>query len=65
MLHWCSLPPCPDHTLLIPAQSKTWSEITPSGRLPPPRHSHSITFYKDHLFLFGGLDELGAQSFAM
>lgn len=45
--------------------SKTWTEISAVGRVPPPRHSHLITVYKDHLYLFGGLDELGAQSFSM
>eukprot|EP00798_Chlamydomonas_sp_ICE-L_P031206 gene31206-6355_t len=36
--------------------TKTWTEISFTGRSPPPR---------DQLFLFGGLDELGAQSFSM
>ncbi|KAL6761433.1 hypothetical protein V8C86DRAFT_3131553 [Haematococcus lacustris] len=45
--------------------SKVWIEINPGGRLPPPRHSHMSTVHKNYLYLFGGLDELGAQSFAM
>ena len=75
-------------------QSKTWTEVNGTGRMPPPRHSHLLTFHKvsyiqhwslifdahlhyshselfptpvmkDALFLFGGLDELGAQSTLM
>ncbi|GFR42728.1 hypothetical protein Agub_g3646 [Astrephomene gubernaculifera] len=45
--------------------TRTWTEIPCEGRVPPPRHSHRITVHKDHLYLFGGLDELGAQSVAM
>ncbi|GIL93808.1 hypothetical protein Vretimale_187 [Volvox reticuliferus] len=45
--------------------TKTWTEIPCEGRCPPPRHSHYIHVHKDHLYLFGGLDELGAQSNAM
>ncbi len=61
--HSCtSLCACP---ALIPTQSKSWSEIPAQGRLPPPRHSHLSTFHNDHLYLYGGQDELGAQSFSM
>ncbi|GLC33992.1 Dynein regulatory complex subunit 7 [Pleodorina starrii] len=45
--------------------TKTWTEIPCEGRCPPPRHSHHIHVHRDHLYLFGGLDELGAQSNAM
>ncbi|KAG2491059.1 hypothetical protein HYH03_010505 [Edaphochlamys debaryana] len=45
--------------------TKTWTEIPCEGRVPPPRHSHRITVHKDYLYLFGGLDELGAQSISM
>ncbi|EFJ52641.1 hypothetical protein VOLCADRAFT_102618 [Volvox carteri f. nagariensis] len=45
--------------------TKTWTEIPCEGRCPPPRHSHHIHVHKDNLYLFGGLDELGAQSNAM
>lgn len=48
-----------------PQQSKTWTEISCEGRVPPPRHSHTIALHRGHMYLFGGLDELGAQSFAM
>ncbi len=44
---------------------KSWTEISCVGRLPPPRHNHLMTMFKDHLYLFGGLDELGAQSVAL
>ena len=44
---------------------KVWTEVSSVGRMPPPRHSHLMTMHKDHLYLFGGLDELGAQSMAM
>eukprot|EP00955_Chlamydomonas_euryale_P064518 359006-Chlamydomonas_euryale.AAC.6 len=66
----------------------SWTEISASGRMPPPRHSHllamtngnleggpvqqvspktsqSTTLNCDRSYLFGGLDELGAQSTAM
>lgn len=33
--------------------------------MPPPRHTHLIYMDKQQMYLFGGLDELGAQSFAM
>lgn len=45
--------------------NKSWTEISSVGRMPPPRHSHLLTMHKDCLYLFGGLDELGAQSVAM
>ena len=35
-------------------QSKTWTEVTCAGRLPPPRHTHIMAFHKDALYLFGG-----------
>lgn len=51
--------------LLSRSQTRTWTDISFVGRQPPPRHSHLTAVHKDHLYLFGGLDELGAQSFAM
>lgn len=56
--------PKPNSTLVQP-QSKSWTEISAQGRVPPPRHSHITCVYKDHLYLFGGQDELGAHSYAM
>ena len=40
-------------------------DIPAIGRAPPPRHSHLVVMHSDHLYLFGGLDDLGAPSTAM
>jgi len=46
-------------------ENKTWAEISATGRLPPPRHSHLICVYNSSIYLYGGMDGLGAQSFSM
>lgn len=45
--------------------TNAWTEISFQGRAPPPRHGHQLSFFSNNLYLFGGLDELGAQSAAL
>jgi hypothetical protein len=33
--------------------------------LPPPRHSHMLHMHNDWLYLFGGVNELGASTVSL
>ena len=41
---------------------KEWTEALPGAKGPPARHGHLLTVHGDHLYLYGGYDELGAYS---
>lgn len=47
------------------SQGRTWVELLPVGRTPPPRHSHYLHHDGEHVYLYGGLNDLGAWSDAM
>lgn len=40
-------------------------QVNPKGMLPPPRHSHCLYVHNDWLYLFGGVNELGAASVSL
>ena len=44
---------------------KEWTEALPGAKGPPARHGHVLTVHADHLYLYGGYDELGAYSDSM
>ena len=44
---------------------KEWTEALPGAKGPPARHGHLMTVHADHLYLYGGYDELGAYSDSM
>ena len=44
---------------------KEWTEALPGAKGPPARHGHLLTVHADHLYLYGGYDELGAYSDSM
>ncbi len=37
-------------------EPNNWTEVHPSGNVPPARHSHAATAYNGLLYLFGGTD---------
>jgi hypothetical protein len=40
-------------------------QVSPKGMLPPPRHSHMLHMHNDWLYLFGGVNELGASTVSL
>jgi len=42
--------------------SKSWLEVSLGDTAPPPRHCHLVSVHDQALYLFGGLDDLGAPS---
>jgi hypothetical protein len=37
-----------------PESNARWQEVTQKGRLPGPLSHHSMVYYKNHLYVFGG-----------
>lgn len=44
---------------------QAWIEVAAEGARPPARRGHSLYMHDGMLYLFGGIDELGAPSTAM
>jgi len=44
-----------------PKQALSWQEIKLNGEIFSPRFGHSLIFFKDYLYLFGGIDCLGKK----
>lgn len=43
--------------------TKTWAEVSIGGEeAPPARHSHVTALHEGHLYMYGGLNELGSSS---
>jgi hypothetical protein len=45
-----------------PTPTTTPNQVSLGGSVPPPRHCHLVTVHDQTLYLFGGLDDLGAPS---
>lgn len=56
----CLHPACAVNVAVSPPRART--QVSLGGAAPPPRHSHLLSVHDQSLFLFGGLDELGAPS---
>ena len=65
---YCALAHLQTHLHASPTryhQARTWVELLPSGRAPPPRFSHCLHHHGEYVFLYGGVNDLGATSDSM
>jgi hypothetical protein len=54
-----------DDLWVFDKKQQAWLEVACEGRKPPARRGHSLFVHENFLYLFGGIDELGAPSTAM
>jgi N-acetylneuraminic acid mutarotase len=54
-----------DDLWVYDVKHSAWTEVCAGGRKPPIRRGHVVFVHDSQLYLFGGVDELGAPSTAL